>query len=66
MPRRAYLNLLENKCRCTVNFCAGNIFTGEKPMTIKQRVDFLMNRLYKFKVRGYSREYVTQLVKENK
>ena len=65
MATRAYLKLLEEKARCTVNFGAGNIFDGSKPMTETERVEFLLARLSKFKVGGYSREYVAQLVKED-
>ena len=64
MASKAYLKLLEEKARCTINFSAGNIFDGSKPMTEIQMVEFLMVRLANLKVRGYSREYVSQLVSE--
>ena len=63
MASKAYLRLLD-KARCTVNFSAGNIFDGSKPMTKTQRVNYLMARLAKFNERGYSLEYITQLLEE--
>lgn len=64
MTSRAYIKLLDN-ARCTVNFSAGNIFDGSKPMTYHQRVEFIMDRLARFRVKGYSKEYVSQLIKED-
>lgn len=56
---------LLDRAKCTVNFSAGNIFTGEKSMSMQQRVDFLATRLRQFGIKGYSRGYIEQLVREN-
>jgi len=64
MATKTYLRLLD-KARCTVNFGAGNIFDDSKPMDEQQRISFLIARLAQFKVRGYSKEYITQLVRED-
>ena len=63
MASNAYLKLLD-KTKCTLNYGAGNIFDHTPPLDNRERVEFLMLRIARFKVKGYSREYVTQLVNE--
>ena len=64
MASKAYLKLMD-RAICTINFSAGNLFDHTPPLDKKERIEFLMLRLARFKVRGYSREYVEQLVEED-
>lgn len=63
MATNAYLRLLE-KARCTLNYEI-ECYPERHVLSSVERVDFLISRLTKFKVRGYSKEYIIQLVKEN-
>jgi hypothetical protein len=58
--------LSQDKAKCTVNFASPNPFMGKPAMSLDERVSFIMGRLKKFGVRGYSEQYVRQLLSENK
>jgi hypothetical protein len=57
----AYQRLLV-KAQCTADHCRGVTLNM---LSADTRVDFLMAQLDYLFVRGYSREYVSQLVREN-
>jgi hypothetical protein len=65
MASKAYLKLLEEKAIMTVNTFAPNPLINQPHPSVDEMVDFIMQRLAQHKVRGYSREYVRQLVIEN-
>jgi hypothetical protein len=57
----AYQRLLV-KAQCTAEYCAGVTLSM---LSEDARVDFIVAQLEYLRVRGYSREYVMQLVNEN-
>ena len=59
----SYLKMLD-KARCTVNFCPPNPFADKKAMPANAQVDFIIERLKRFGVKGYSRDYVSRLIHE--
>jgi len=65
MASKAYLKLLEEKAIMTVNTFAPNPLMGKPKPDVEEMTDFIMARLKRFGVKGYSREYVKQLVVEN-
>ena len=60
MASKAYLRLLD-KARCTLNYEI-EWYPKRHVLTEDERVEFISDRLTKFKVKGYSTEYIRQLV----
>jgi len=56
----AYVRMLD-RARCTVNFCSPNYLDGRPGMSIDERVVFLIERLRRYHVGGYTAEYIRQL-----